>query len=186
MSSKRLAVSGIIGALAFLLTFIEFPIFPFAAFLRFDPSISLIVVMVQAFGWIPALFSLLIKDLLFTLIHQGAGGPIGMLMNTTAGLVFVSILSLLKTRTAKYIGYSLSSLAASLVMLIMNFLFLPLYTGMSFSDAGSALGVGTSGLILTIIGFNIIKFLANSFIGDIAYSRIKKIFNNKDLKGGSK
>jgi len=120
------------------------------------------------------------------LIHQGAGGPIGMLMNTAAGLVFVSILSLLKVKTAKYVGYLLSGLAASLVMLTMNFLFLPLYTGMSFSDAGSALGVGTSGLILTIIGFNIIKFLANSFIGEIVYSRIKKIFNNKDLKGGSK
>jgi riboflavin transporter FmnP len=72
MNSRKVAVVGIFGALAFLLTFIEFPIIPLLPFLKFDPSDCMVFLVTLIYGFLPGLFTLLIKNFLF-IFRSGEG-----------------------------------------------------------------------------------------------------------------
>lgn len=86
-TATRIATIGIMSALATGLMFLEFPIFPFADFLKYDPSDILALLAGFTFGIPDAIFVLLIKDLLFYILKSA--DIVGILMNFAAGFFFI-------------------------------------------------------------------------------------------------
>ncbi|KLO21850.1 hypothetical protein X275_08065 [Marinitoga sp. 1197] len=172
---KILSTAGILGALSVLLMFLEFPIFPFASFLKFDPSALLIISSLLLFNWQTALFSLITKDLVFYFVKSG--DLIGVSMDFVAILTFITILTLLKININKYIKYVISSFIVGIVMVLMNMAIIPLYFKMSFSEAAKYFGLSSWTLAITIISFNLIKFIIDAILGDLLYKRIKNFFS---------
>lgn len=170
-----LSTAGILGALSVLLMFIEIPIFPFASFLKYDPSALLIIASLLLFDWKTAVFSLLTKDIVFYFVKSG--DIIGVSMDFVAILTFISVLAFLKLNMNKYIKYIISSIMVGIAMVLMNMAIIPIYFKMSFSDAAKYFGLNTWTLIITIIAFNMIKFIANGILGDLLYNRIKNFFS---------
>ncbi|MFN4200963.1 MAG: ECF transporter S component, partial [Fervidobacterium gondwanense] len=85
--ATRIATIGIMSALATGLMFLEFPIFPAANFLKFDPSDILPILSGFIFGPLDGVLVLLIKDLLFYLLKSG--DIVGIAMNFAAGVSFL-------------------------------------------------------------------------------------------------
>ncbi|BBE30885.1 riboflavin transporter RibU [Tepiditoga spiralis] len=186
-SSKKLAISGIVAGLSFLLTFIEFPIFPAVGFLKFDPSDSLIALVVLLYGWIPAFFTLSVKSILF-LLKAGSGGPIGILMGFSAGLAYISGLYFVKKsineekKIKSYFLYLITSLTVGLVMCFFNyFVALPFWLNdvKSIGDIAVQFKKQYYMDILTffefLMAFNFIKFTIDSIIAHFIYRKTKNI-----------
>ncbi|OQY09840.1 MAG: hypothetical protein B6I29_02615 [Marinitoga sp. 4572_148] len=172
---KILSTAGILGALSVLLMFLEFPIFPFAGFLKFDPSALLIIASLFLFDWKTAVFSLITKDLIFYFVKSG--DLIGVSMDFIAIITFISILTLFRSKATKYVKYIVGSFGVGIAMVLMNMLIIPIYFKMSFSEAANTFGLSTWTLIITIISFNMIKFVINGILGDLLYNKIKNFFS---------
>ncbi|GAB6190049.1 ECF transporter S component [Marinitoga arctica] len=172
---KILSTAGILGALSVLLMFLEFPIFPFANFLKFDPSALLIIASLFLFDWKTAMFSLITKDLVFYFVKSG--DLIGVSMDFVAIFTFISILTIFKLNINKYMKYVIASFGVGIVMVLMNMAIIPIYFKMSFSEAANYFGLTSWTLIVTIIAFNMIKFVLNGILGDLLYKRIKNFFS---------
>ncbi|SHE39453.1 Riboflavin transporter FmnP [Marinitoga hydrogenitolerans DSM 16785] len=172
---KTLSTAGILGALSVLLMFLEFPIFPFASFLKFDPSALLIIASLFLFDWKTAMFSLITKDIVFYFVKSG--DLIGVSMDFIAIFTFISILTIFKLNINKYIKYSISSFGVGIIMVLMNMAIIPIYFKMSFSEAAKYFGLSSWTLIITIIAFNMIKFIIDAILGDLLYKRIKNFFS---------
>ncbi|KAF2955817.1 ECF transporter S component [Marinitoga sp. 38H-ov] len=172
---KRLSTAGILGALSVLLMFLEFPIFPFASFLKFDPSALLIIASLFLFDWKTAVFSLITKDIVFYFVKSG--DLIGVSMDFVAILTFISILAFFRANINKYVKYVIGALGVGIVMVLMNMIIIPIYFKMSFSEAAQYFGLSTWALIITIISFNLIKFIIDAILGDLLYNRTKNFFS---------
>ncbi|WP_129410008.1 ECF transporter S component [Marinitoga lauensis] len=172
---KILSTAGILGALSVLLMFLEFPIFPFASFLKFDPSALLIIASLFLFDWKTAVFSLITKDLVFYFVKSG--DLIGVSMDFIAILTFISILTIFKLNIHKYIKFFVAAFGVGIAMVLMNMAIIPIYFKMSFNEAAKYFGLSSWTLIITIISFNLIKFITDAILGDLLYKRIKNFFS---------
>ncbi|MDN5341747.1 ECF transporter S component [Oceanotoga sp. DSM 15011] len=172
-SSRKIAIAGIIGAISFLLTFIEFPIFPVVGFLKFDPSDSLIIFTNLVYGFVPSLLTLIVKSFLF-IFKSGDGGLIGILMNFISGFVFIGILNLFKDKINRWILYFIDSLIVGFVLFFMNyFISIPVYTNMKTSEFINTLPINMFQFFVLTVIFNLIKFFIDSIIAHLLNKRIK-------------
>ncbi|MGB9795621.1 ECF transporter S component [Fervidobacterium gondwanense] len=170
--ATRIATIGIMSALATGLMFLEFPIFPAANFLKFDPSDILPILSGFIFGPLDGVLVLLIKDLLFYLLKSG--DIVGIAMNFAAGVSFllpaVYIYRIRKNRVFEIMGYVVGVLSVTGIMTVLNMLVVPLYWKIPMSE--------TVKLLPYIAGFNAIKFSIDSVVNGLIRERISKIFEN--------
>ena len=169
---KRLALIAVFAALSYLLSFLEFPIFPAAPFLKLDFGNVLVMLMAFLLGPVEGVVVCLVKEC-FRLIGSGTGG-VGEIANflvTCAYLLFPSILYLYKKKLSTVI-ISLcvaSVLATGAALLANRFILFPLF----FGDNAAA---GFAANVWFVLAFNLIKAAAVSLLTVLLYKRLSYFF----------
>ena len=172
ITAKRLALTAMFAAVSYGLSFLEFPVFPAAPFLKLDFSFSMQLIGAYILGPLLGEAIVLIVQLL-RLLSSSTGG-IGELANFIAATCFVCVPSLLYS-FRKGLPMVFLSMAAGTALqigasLLSNrFLTFPLYMGSGAKSAfESFFGI--------IVAFNAIKCLANAAITFLLYKRLKRVF----------
>ena len=170
LNGKTLAKTAIFSALAFIVSYLEFPIFPQAPFFKLD--FSNVFVLIGGFSLGPAYGALIlfVKELL-CLIKTST--YVGQIANFLMGISFVLLPTILYKYkkglklviTSLVIATIIQTLVATLVNRFINF---PLY--------GLTVDVFYS-LLWIIIAFNLIKGVAVSIVAVLLYKRIKKVLD---------
>ncbi|MGX0021390.1 riboflavin transporter FmnP [Staphylococcus sp. AtDRG32] len=176
--NKRLITISMLSAIAFILTFLKFPLPFLPPYLTLDFSDVPTLLATFIFGPLSGLLVALIKNILNFLFN--IGDPVGPVANFLAGAsflltaYFVSRRKQYSSRRSLIIGLVAGTIAMTIVLSILNyFVLLPLY-GMIFNlgDVFTNLKV----IILSgIIPFNIIKGCVISIIFILLYRRLKKV-----------
>lgn len=168
-STKRIAVTALFCAVAAICTlFIQFPIFPAAPWLMYDPSG--IVALVAGFAFGPAVAA--VVSILPYLVHLGtSGGFYGMIMAMLATLSLALPAALVyrknTTRKGAIIGMVVGGIICLAATILANLVITPLYAGMPV-DAVVAL------IVPALLPFNLIKIVVNCVITALIYKPITK------------
>ncbi len=172
-TAKRIALMAIFTALSFVVSLIDFPIFPSANFLKLDFGNVFILLIAFLFGPVEGVIVCLIKEAIH--IPMGSTGGVGELANfltTTAYILLPSVLY----RYKKGIKTVLISIAFACVLqtgvalLLNRFLLFPFYFG-------GVVGKEQFGnLWAFILAFNLIKTVAIGFITLLLYKRLSNVW----------
>ena len=168
-STKQLVTMALMCAIAILLSFIEFPIFPAAAFLKLDISFVPSAVMGFAYGAGPGV----LVGIACAVAHGAISGNwVGCLMNIIAVCAFVIPSAVIYKRNRSFkaaiIGMVVSVLCLVVVAIIANLLVDPLLYGMPF-EAVAAL------VVPAILPFNVVKGVVISALTSIVYKSISNL-----------
>ena len=157
-STRRIAVTALFCALAFVLTFVEIPIFPPAPWLMYDPSGIVAFVAALAFGPSTGAVVAVLPWVLKTLFSFN---PYGHVMAILAGLTLVLPAALIARRVSGPRGLALGMLvgaAASVVACVLgNIVITPLYTAVSTTDVIAM-------IVPILLPFNLIKVVINCVV----------------------
>ncbi len=157
-STRRIAVTALFCALAFVLTFVEIPIFPPAPWLMYDPSGIVAFVAALAFGPSTGAVVAVLPWVLKTLFSFN---PYGHVMAILAGLTLVLPAALIARRVSGPRGLALGMLvgaAASVVACVLgNIVITPLYTAVSTADVIAM-------IMPILLPFNLIKVVINCVV----------------------
>lgn len=151
-----------------LVSFVNFPIFAAAPFLKYDPADIPIIVGTFAFGPLAGLMITTITSIIQGTTVSSDGGLYGIIMHiiATGSFVIMAGIIYLKNKTKK--GAVIALVAGTFIMVITmifaNMLITPLFTGLPLSAIMKMMPV--------IIAFNIIKAGGNSLITFFIYKRI--------------
>lgn len=172
-TGRRIALAAMFTAVAYGLSFLEFPIFPTAPFLKLDFSFSVQLIGAYMLGPVLGEMIVLIVQLL-RLLTSSTGG-VGELANFVAATCFVFVPSLIyvfkKGLPTVFISLIIGTVLQIGASLLSNrFLTFPLYMG----DGAQA---AFSSMFWFIVAFNAIKCAANAIITLLLYKRLKKLFN---------
>ena len=157
-STRRIATTALLCALSFVLTFVEFPIFPPAPWLMYDPSGIVAFVAALAFGPSTGAVVAVLPWVLKTLFSFN---PYGHVMAILAGLTLVLPAALIARRVSGPRGLALGMLvgaAASVVACVLgNIVITPLYTAVSTADVIAM-------IVPILLPFNLIKVVINCVV----------------------
>lgn len=175
--TKKIVVTGLLSAMAYIsLFFIRVPIIPSASFLKLDIKDVFIAMGAFLFGPLYGVVMAFVVSFL-QMLTASEYGLIGLAMNTLSSTAFVCVASIIynKTRSIKgmIIGLITGCLSMTIAMLMWNFLFTPLYMGVSRE-------VVTKMLIPVFLPFNLIKSGVNSVITFILFKSLGERFKNKE------
>ena len=187
-TTKSLTTIAVFVALGYGLSWLEFPIFPPAPFLKLDFTNVITLLCGYMFGPIGAIIVEGVKQLLILLTHSDTAG-VGQLANFLMTTAFVLPPSLLykfkKGKTWVVIGMAVGSVMQIGVALLCNrYITFPLYVG------DSAKGMFAS-LWVYVLAFNAVKTVVISVITFLVYKRIgrlldkmfpKKVNKTRDIK----
>ncbi len=170
--TRQLTAMALFCALSVVLSFIEFPIIPGVAFLKYDPSTVPALICGFAFG--PS--SGILVGVMSTIIHGLIMGDFyGTIMNimVVLGYVFPSALIYTKRHTLSgaVIGLSVG-VACSIALAIVGNLFItPIYMGVPQETV--------VGMILPVLlPFNVVKSLLNAAITLILYKSVSNLIKS--------
>ena len=168
-STKQLVTMALMCAIAILLSFIEFPLFPAASFLKLDISFVPSAVMGFAYGTGPGVLVGVACAVVHGII---TGNWVGCLMNIIACSAFVIPAAVIYKRNHTFKG-AMIGLVVSIVCLVVaaciaNLIIDPLFYGMPFDVV--------AGLIVpAILPFNIIKGIVISVLTGIVYKSVSNL-----------
>ncbi len=172
-TSKKIATMAIFTALTFLVSFLEFPLFPAASFLKLDFGNAFVMLIGFAFGPIEGIIVCVIKE--FIRIPFGTTGGVGELANilmTAAYILLPATLYRFKKGLKTVIpaligGVLIMTVAALFVNRFINF---PLFMGAGAKAAFSSLWY-------FILFFNLIKGVAISVVTCLLYKPLSRILD---------
>lgn len=184
--TKILAGSAVFAALAYVVSFFEFPIFPAASFLQLDFSNVFTLLAGFLFGPLPAVAVSAVKELLCFLTKSSTGG-VGEIANFLLTVSFIAVPSV-AYRYKKGFGMVCVYLACGVILqtamaLVVNkFINFPLFAlPSSMFDQ----------LWPFIVYFNLIKGAAISAIVLLLYKQVSRLFKlerphreNRKKEGG--
>lgn len=168
-STKQLVTMALMCAIAILLSFIEFPIFPAASFLKLDISFVPAAVMGFAYGAGPGV----LVGLVCAVAHGAiTGNWVGCLMNIIAVCAFVipaaAVYKRNRTFKGAMIGMIIAIVCLVVAAIIANLVIDPIFYGIPFDVV--------SGLIVpAILPFNIIKGVVIGVLTGIVYKSISNL-----------
>lgn len=172
-STRQLVTMALFCALATVLSFIEFPIFPAAPFLKYDASFVPIMVGGFAYGAGPGILIGMVTALLHGII---AGNIAGAIMNilVVVGYVLPAALIYRKVhrRRGAVIGLIVGSIVSIGMAILGNLVITPLYTG---TPLEAIIGM----IIPILLPFNALKALINSLITLLCYKSISNLITPK-------
>lgn len=172
-NTRQLVVMALMCALSILLSFVEFAIFPAAAWLKYDASFIPAMICGFAYGAGPGVAVGLVSVVLHGLM---SGDFWGAVMNAlvVCGYVIPSALVYRRkhTWTGAVIGLVASFICAIALALAGNLLVTPLYAGMPV-EAVAAM------IVPILLPFNVMKALLNSFITLAIYKSISNLITPK-------
>ncbi len=184
-TAPRMAYMAIFTALAFVVTFLEFPIFPAAPFLKFDFANVFFMIEGFIFGPIEAVFSIIVKELLCLTKSSTAGvGEVANFLMSTSYVIIPSVgYRYLKGRkwVCVFIGCA-CIMQIGVSLLVNRFINFPLYGELMGFDPVAFF----ADLWHFVLLFNLIKSVGISIVVFLLYkplSRFIKMTSNKfDLK----
>ena len=172
-STRQLVTMALFCALATVLSFIEFPIFPAAPFLKYDASFVPIMVGGFAYGAGPGIIIGMVTALLHGIITGNSAGAI-MNIRVVVGYVLPAALIYRKVhrRRGAVIGLIVGSLLSIGMAILGNLVITPLYTG---TPLEAIIGM----IIPILLPFNALKALINSLITLLCYKSISNLITPK-------
>ena len=157
-STRRIAVTALFCALAFVLTFVEIPIFPPAPWLMYDPSGIVAFVAALAFGPSTGAIVVVLPWVLKTLFTFNVWGHV---MAIVAGLALCVPAALIARRVGGGRGLALGMVMGALVALasciVGNIIVTPLYTAVSTADVIAM-------IVPILLPFNALKVIINCVV----------------------
>ena len=168
-STKQLVTMALMCAIAILLSFIEFPIFPSASFLKLDIALVPAAVVGFAFGAGPGA----LVGIVSAVAHGAISGNwVGAVMNivVTCAFIIPSAAIYKRNRTFKgaVIGLVVGTVCLVVAAIIANLIIDPLFYGIPFD-------VVTGLIVPAILPFNIIKGVVISLITAVVYKSISNL-----------
>ena len=178
-STKQLVTMALMCAIAILLSFVEFPIFPAASFLKLDISFVPSAVMGFAYGAGPGV----LVGIACAVAHGAiTGNWVGCLMNIIAACAFIIPASAIYKRNRTFkgavIGMAISVASLVVAAIVANLVIDPLLYGMPFEAVASL-------VVPAILPFNIIKGVVISALTGIVYKSISNLIKptKEQVKG---
>ncbi len=169
LTAKKIAYIAMFSALAYAISFLEFPIFPAADFLKIDFSNVFILIGGFSLGPIASVIILFIKESLRLLIPTSVF--VGQIANFLIGLPFI----LLPTLIYRYKkGIKVVIIALLIATLLQVLTALPVNKFINFPLYGVP-SEAFKGFVWYIVAFNAIKGVVVSIITILLYKRVKKI-----------
>ena len=170
--TKKLVGVAVFAALSFVVSFLEFPIFPPAPFLKLDFSLVFVLLAGFIFGPVSGVTASLVKELLRFAIGSGTGG-VGEIANFVVSVAFIVVPTIVYKYKKGFItviwtlvvGIALQVLCSLLVNRFINF---PLFMG----EGAAAVFYE---LWLYVLLFNLIKSVAVCIITILLYKRVSKL-----------
>ena len=172
-TASRIAKLALFAALAYAVTFLEFPVFPATPFLKLDFSLVFVLLGGYMFGPVAVIVIGLVKELL-SFLDTGTGG-IGEIANFIVTLSFAVAPAWLY-RYQKGLKWVIVSLAAATVfmavvsLLVNRFINYPLF----FKGEAASMFAAQWGFVFA---FNLIKGAAVSTVTIVLYKRISWLLN---------
>jgi len=180
LSAPRLAYMAVFTALAFVITFLEFPVFPQAGFLQLDFANLFFMFEGFIFGPVEAFVSIVLKELLcFAKSSTGGVGEVANLIMSTAYIIIPSI----AYRFKRGKGWVCLYLACACILQVGISLVVNRYINFPFFTHSQEAGANLfAGLWTFVLYFNIIKSVAVSVVVFLVYkplSRFVKMTTDK-------
>lgn len=190
MKDKKLVTSikiSLLGVMAFLIMFIEFPIPLFPAFLKLDLSDLPALIGAFAMGPVSGVVIELIKNILHG-IFRGDSAFIGEFANFAVGSIMVYIAGYMykrkKTRKSAIISLITGTLIMSVSAGVLNmFVLLPLYEKILGFPMPANLN---QYIVFTIVPFNIVKGAVVSVITLAIYKKVSPVLHKEEIDVQSK
>jgi len=170
-NTKKLCVLAVIAAIAFLMTFFSQMLPPmFLPFLRYDPKDIIITIGGFLFGPLAALDVTAVVALV-EMVTISPSGPIGLIMNVVSGGTFACTAAFIYKKKRTLAGAAIGLVAACLlttaVMLLWNYLIVPLYMEGTTRERIAPL------LFSAFLPFNLLKGGLNAALTMLLYKPIK-------------
>lgn len=168
-STRRIAMTALLCAVAAICTlFVEVPIVPGVAWLKYDPSGIVALVAGLVFG--PATGA--VVSIVSYLPHIAtASGFWGMLMAIAATFSLVMPAALVyrrdHSRKGLVIGLVIGAVASVAVCIVMNLVVTPIYARMSFSDVAAL-------VVPALLPFNVAKVAINCVVTALILEPVSK------------
>ena len=157
-STRRIATTALFCALAFVLTFVEIPIFPPAPWLMYDPSGIVAFVAALAFGPSTGAIVVILPWVLKTLFTFNVWGHV---MVIVAGVALCIPAALIARRMGGTRGLAVGMVAGAVIALaaciVGNIIVTPLYTAVS-TDQVIAM------IVPILLPFNALKIVINCVV----------------------
>lgn len=168
-STRQLVTMALMCAIGVILSFVEFPIFPAAPFLKYDAS--LVPAMVSGFAWGPG--AGIAVGLIEAVIHGLMVGDFaGALMNIIVTVAFVlpsaAIYRRRHTFQGAIFGLIVGTICHVVAAIIGNLIITPLWMGVPID-------VVINMIIPILLPFNLIKAVLNSILTLVVYKAISNL-----------
>lgn len=168
---RRFTQVAVLGAVAFALMYIEFPIPPFPPYLKYDPSEVPALIAAFALGPVYGLAVEAIKAVLIGMFRSGSlGGPFGIFMNFLAGITLVGVAGAYyafehtKAGAVKALGLGVAAMAG--VMIAANVILTPIFFGIPRPQVIAL-------VLPALLPFNLIKGTISALATFFVYKRVR-------------
>ncbi|AGT32081.1 riboflavin transporter FmnP [Geobacillus genomosp. 3] len=168
---------GVLGAMAYVLMMLNFPLPPFPNFLLVDFSDVPALVAALLYGPLAGVAVEFLKNVLnYVFVGSATGVPIGQIANFTAGVAFLLPVSYVYRKAGSkkgmLLGLAAGTAAMALVMSVLNYyVFLPAYTLFLGAPAMSAPEIKEL-VISAILPFNVVKGAIMAIVFQLLFVRL--------------
>ncbi len=174
-ATKRIVFTALFSALAYAVSYLEFPIFPAAPFLKLDFSAVFIALSAFMFGPIAGITACGAKELLCFITKSSTGG-VGELANFIVISGFILLPSIVYCFKKGFLTVVLTLVIGCIIqvglsLIVNRFINFPLFMG----DSAQAV---FSELWIFVLLFNLIKSVAVSVLTILLYKRLSKIIKS--------
>ena len=170
-STRRIATTALFCALAFVLTFVEFPIFPPAPWLMYDPSGIVAFVAALTFGPSTGAIVVILPWVLKTLFSFN---PWGHLMAIVAGVALCVPAAVISRRLGGtrglVVGTLVGAAAALAACIVGNIIVTPLYTAMPTSEVIAM-------IVPVLLPFNALKIVINCVVTGLIQKPVSQMIS---------
>lgn len=177
MRVQVLVSLGLLSSISILLSaIIRFPLIPAAPFLEYDPSDIPILLGTFIFGIVPGIILSFVSAVVRGLVFSSSSGIIGIIMNFLASSTCLIcsgvIFNRKRTLKSAIIGLSFGVIGQSVIMIIMNLFFMPIFLS-------TPLDTVLPMILPIILPFNLIKASINCVVTFFVYKSISPVFKFK-------
>lgn len=168
-TTKKIAGTGIFAALAFVISLLEFPVFPDASFLKLDFSLVFILLAGFIFGPISGFAAAGVKELLRFAMGSSTGG-VGEIANFAVAVSFIAIPTIVYAYKKGFVTVAITLVGGSVLematsLLVNRFINFPLFMG----AGAAAVFAELWGFVLL---FNFIKCVVISVLTILVYKKV--------------
>lgn len=169
IQTKQMLTISMLGALAYLaMFFIRVPVLSAAPFLKYEPKDVVIAIGGFLYGPLPAL-AVTVVVAFVEMVTVSETGIIGFMMNVLASAAFVCTAAVIYKRirnlTGAVIGLAAGCVMMTAVMLLWNYIIVPLYMDTTREVI--------AGMLLTVfLPFNLIKSVLNAAVVMVLYKPV--------------